>query len=176
MRQIYHLQGLDCASCAQKIEVAAGKLNNVKKAVVDFPTSRIILDTHKDAQKEDIKSALSEIVAALEPGVLVSEAPTPKVRVDVLTGRNLAFAAGLLSFFTALFLPAGLGKNGLILLAYFLAGWEIILQAGKNIIQGQIFDENFLMTIATLGALAIGELPEAASVMLFYRTGNSCRD
>jgi|LSQX01.3.fsa_nt_gb Cd2+/Zn2+-exporting ATPase len=171
MRQIYHLQGLDCASCAQKIEVAAGKLNNVKKAVVDFPTSRIILDTHKDAQKEDIKSALSEIVAALEPGVLVSEAPTPKVRVDVLTGRNLAFAAGLLSFFTALFLPAGLGKNGLILLAYFLAGWEIILQAGKNIIQGQIFDENFLMTIATLGALAIGELPEAASVMLFYRTG-----
>ena len=67
MRQIYHLQGIDCASFAQKIEVEAGKLNNVKKAVVDFPTSRIILDTHKDAQKEDIKSALSEIVAALEP-------------------------------------------------------------------------------------------------------------
>lgn len=171
MHYIYHLQGLDCASCAQKIESAAGKIDNVKKAVVDFSSSRIILDTDQAVQKQEIEAALSEIVAALEPGVLVAEIPAATEKTSIFTNRNGAFAAGLISFFSALLLPAGLAKNSLIILGYFLAGWEIIFQAIKNIRRGQIFDENFLMTIATLGALAIGELPEAASVMLFYRTG-----
>ncbi len=171
MRQIYHLQGLDCASCAQKIETAAAKMDNVNKALVDFSSSRIILDMEETAQKEEIKAALSEIVAAVEPGVLVAEVAPSVEKATLITGRNAAFAAGLMSFFIALLLPAGTSKDALFIIGYFLAGWEIIAQAGKNIRRGQIFDENFLMTIATLGALAIGELPEAASVMLFYRTG-----
>lgn len=171
MRQIYHLQGLDCASCAQKIETAAAKMDNVKKAVVDFSSSRIILDTDETAQKDEIKAALREVVAAVEPGVLVAEAASTVERAKIITGRNAAFAAGLISFFAGLFLPAGTSKNALFIMGYFLAGWEIIARAVTNIRQGQIFDENFLMTVATLGALAIGELPEAASVMLFYRTG-----
>ncbi len=171
MRQIYHLQGLDCASCAQKIETAAAKMDNVNKALVDFSSSRIILDMEETAQKEEIKAALSEIVAAVEPGVLVAEVAPSVEKATLITGRNAAFAAGLMSFFIALLLPAGTSKDALFIIGYFLAGWEIIAQAGKNIRRGQVFDENFLMTIATLGALAIGELPEAASVMLFYRTG-----
>lgn len=171
MRQIYHLQGLDCAGCAQKIETAAAKLNDVNKAVVDFSSSRIILDLEKSAQQGEIKAALSEIAAAVEPGVIVAETAPTMAKAQIITGRNAAFAAGLISFLVALFLPAGMSKNALFIGGYFLAGWEVINLAGKNIRRGQIFDENFLMTIATLGALAIGELPEAASVMLFYRTG-----
>ena len=55
--------------------------------------------------------------------------------------------------------------------AYLVLGWEVLLTAGKNIVKGRVFDENFLMSIATLGAFAIGEFPEAVGVMLFYRLG-----
>lgn len=59
----------------------------------------------------------------------------------------------------------------LFIAAYLLAGGEVLYSAGKNIIRGKVFDENFLMAIATLGAIIIGEYPEAVAVMLFYRVG-----
>ena len=55
--------------------------------------------------------------------------------------------------------------------AYLISGWTVLKSAGRNIIRGQVFDENFLMTIATTGAIAIHKLPEAAGVMLFYKIG-----
>lgn len=55
--------------------------------------------------------------------------------------------------------------------AYLLSGWGVLSAAGRNILKGRIFDENFLMTIATLGAIAIHQLPEAVGVMLFYKVG-----
>ena len=57
------------------------------------------------------------------------------------------------------------------LVPYFIIGWDILWKAARNIRNGQIFDENFLMAIATIGALAIGEYPEAVFVMLFYQIG-----
>ncbi|HHY10677.1 MAG TPA: cadmium-translocating P-type ATPase [Firmicutes bacterium] len=169
MRHVFHLQGLDCASCAAKIETAAAKLADVESAVVDFSAGRIVIDAEKDNSSE-IKFALQEIVSSIEPHVIVTDRKDT-AKPELVTARNILFMLGLLSFFTALFFPAGSFKNGLFSLAYFLAGAEVILQAVKNIRQGQIFDEHFLMSVATIGALAIGEFPEAASVMLFYRTG-----
>lgn len=170
MRLVYHLEGLDCANCAAKIETAACKLEHVQKAVVDFSTSRIFLDIEAGHQ-EQIQLALQETVATFEPHVLVTEQKISPERSNLLTVRNLSFGLGLISFFIALCLPQGVAKNTLYVVAYLFAGYEVILQAHRNIRQGQIFDENFLMTIATGGALAIGEFPEAASVMIFYRTG-----
>ena len=70
-------------------------------------------------------------------------------------------------------LPDGFSWEGLclFLIPYFFIGWRVLLKAGKNIAHGQVFDENFLMALATVGALAIGEYPEAVFVMLFYRIG-----
>ena len=59
----------------------------------------------------------------------------------------------------------------LFLVAYFSIGHNVLKQAGKNIVNGQVFDENFLMTIATMGAFFVGEYPEAVFVMLFYQVG-----
>lgn len=170
MRVIYHLAGLDCANCAAKIETAANQLKDVENARVDFSSSRIFLEIN-GADQRLVKAALQEVVTSLEPGVVVSDHKPTKEKPVLLTMRNLAFAGGILSFIIALFVPQGLGRNGLFILAYFLAGYEVIGQAFRNIKQGQVFDENFLMTIATLGALIIREFPEAASVMIFYRTG-----
>lgn len=67
--------------------------------------------------------------------------------------------------------PYNLAEFAVIIPAYLLSGWTVLKTAGRNILRGQIFDENFLMTIATLGALAIHQLPEAVAVMLFFRVG-----
>ncbi|MGC8711772.1 MAG: heavy metal translocating P-type ATPase [Leptodesmis sp.] len=67
--------------------------------------------------------------------------------------------------------PYHLAEFAVMIPAYLLSGWIVLKAAGRNILRGQIFDENFLMTIATVGALAIHQLPEAVAVMLFFRIG-----
>ncbi|MCI8554653.1 MAG: cadmium-translocating P-type ATPase [Clostridiales bacterium] len=77
-----------------------------------------------------------------------------------------------LGFLLALLLPLeGWGQAGVFLAVYLLIGWDILWRAAVNIVHGQIFDENFLMAVATVGALALGEYPEAVAVMLFYQVG-----
>ncbi|NEO22670.1 heavy metal translocating P-type ATPase [Moorena sp. SIO4A5] len=67
--------------------------------------------------------------------------------------------------------PFGIAEYAVLIPAYLLCGWGVLTTAGRNILRGRIFDENFLMTIATIGAIAIHELPEAVGVMLFYQLG-----
>ena len=64
----------------------------------------------------------------------------------------------------------------LFLLAYLVFGYDVLLRAIKNIVRGQVFDENFLMSLSTVGALAIGEMAEAVFVMLFYQVGEAFQD
>ena len=85
----------------------------------------------------------------------------------LLLGAGL-FAAGIL---VDLLLKNQWFSLPVFVAAYLVLGWEVLLTAGKNIVKGRVFDENFLMSIATLGAFAIGEFPEAVGVMLFYRLG-----
>ncbi|HKM43178.1 MAG TPA: heavy metal translocating P-type ATPase [Limnochordia bacterium] len=175
MRVVYNLEGLGCASCAAKIEAATQKLENVDSAVVDFSTSRIFLDLKGDDNGR-LKEALQETVATYEPDVIVTEQTTQLARAKLFTTDNSSFFLSIFGFVLALLLPKGLLQIALYLTAYALAGYEVLYKALRNIRKGQIFDENFLMAIATLGALAIGEFPEAASVMIFYRTGQFLQD
>ncbi len=87
--------------------------------------------------------------------------------------RTLAriLLSGALLIAAALAPVEGLWRLPLFLVPYFLVGWDILWKAARNIVHGEVFDENFLMTIATIGALALGEYAEAVGVMLFYQTG-----
>ncbi len=67
--------------------------------------------------------------------------------------------------------PYSLGEYLVFIPAYLLSGWNVLTSAGRNILRGRVFDENFLMTVATLGAIAIHQLPEAVGVMLFFKVG-----
>ena len=67
-------------------------------------------------------------------------------------------------------------KLAIVIVIYLALGWKVLLTAGKNIIRGEIFDENFLMTVATIGALCVGEYEEAILVMLLYRVGEFLQD
>ena len=72
--------------------------------------------------------------------------------------------------------PYAFAEYLILIPAYLLSGWNVLITAGKNILKGKIFDENFLMTIATLGAIAIHQLPEAVGVMLFFKVGELFQD
>ena len=79
------------------------------------------------------------------------------------------FAAGLL-------VGSSAAKLGLLGAAYLLCGYDVLLRAGRNLLKGRVFDENFLMAVASLGAFAIGEYPEGAAVMLFYQCGENLQE
>ena len=83
---------------------------------------------------------------------------------------RILLAFGL--FVLCLFLPLeGALRLAVFLVPYLVVGWDVLRKAAQNIMGGQVFDENFLMSVATVGALAIGEYPEAVAVMLFYQVG-----
>ncbi len=95
------------------------------------------------------------------------------------SGRKdiVMFATGATLFVAALFADNGSAYElPLFIAAYLLVGWEILYSAVRNMTRGSFFDENFLMSIATLGAFAIGEYPEGVAVMLFFRIGEFFQD
>ncbi|KAI7261996.1 hypothetical protein KC345_g9585 [Hortaea werneckii] len=84
----------------------------------------------------------------------------------------LRLAGGAILAAAGMFLPvSGITELLIFLAAYLIVGGEVVLSAARNIIRGQVFDENFLMALATIGAFAIGEYPEGVAVMLFYQVG-----
>lgn len=85
--------------------------------------------------------------------------------IKIIISLLLVVISLLLKFDTELY------SNILYVIAYIIAGYDIVLKAVRNIFKGKVFDENFLMTVATIGAFCIGEFPEAVAVMLFYQIG-----
>lgn len=87
--------------------------------------------------------------------------------------RLIKIIIAIVFFITANIVPSTyeIIKNIMFIIAYLIVGFDILKKAFRNIIRGKVFDENFLMSIATIGAFAIGELPEAVAVMLFYQIG-----
>ncbi len=81
------------------------------------------------------------------------------------------FAVGLVFHDSLHRTPFAIAEYAILIPAYLISGWSVLTTAGRNILRGRVFDENFLMTIATLGAIAIHELPEAVAVMLFFHIG-----
>jgi Cd2+/Zn2+-exporting ATPase len=178
MKRIYALQGLDCANCAAKIEGAVKKLDCVSFAAVNFISGTLQVDV-RDGHLSHVKERIQELVHGFEPGVAVVERDGTareqgrekenKAEIIRLIAGGAVFVIGLLiSNFTAV---SGYVSPAVYILAYLILGAEIVLRALKNIVRGKVFDENFLMSVATIGAFIIGEYPEAVAVMLFYQIG-----
>jgi Cd2+/Zn2+-exporting ATPase len=177
MTTSYRISGLDCASCGLKIENAIKKLPGVQGAAVDFANLRLILDA------ADASAVLQEI-ARVEPSVkilpYVAGSTKPESSDSLFNPkRELRFLGAALVLFGVHYAFEGrLHENGwvaleygLALAAYFLAGTNIYINALRTIRRGDFFDENVLMVIATVGAIAIHALSEAVGVMLFFKAG-----
>jgi Cd2+/Zn2+-exporting ATPase len=175
--QKYHLANLDCANCAAKIEEAIQKTPGVRFASVDFATTTLFLDAEDFL---DVKDAIRRV----EPAVRIREKVEYNAQGEFdLRRRVLPILLAVVLFSGGLIFYPGLDNTssgyGLWLVfgsAYLVCGWGVLSRAGRNILRGQVFDEHFLMSVATLGAIAIGEMPEAVGVMLFYQVGEFVQD
>lgn len=173
------LEGLDCANCAGKIEREVQKLSGIKTAVVDFVSKRLIIETEDKSKMGNILEKVNKIVKSIEPDVVViEEEKKNQLSMDKSNqGKNnklkkVIFALGVLIFIAATALEFSFWTEfTMYFVSYLIIGGEVLLKAAKNIGRGQVFDENFLMCIATIGAFSIKQFPEAVAVMLFYQIG-----
>ena len=175
------LIGLSCANCAAKIENEIKALPGVKAANVDFATKKLILEVNNKSELNVIIEQASKIGSRIEPGFKVVEdlhGEDQRDSIEEVDKRKLLIIGlGAALFFIALLfkLPFWV-EFGVYFISYLLVGGEVLLKAGRNIIRGQVFDENFLMGIATIGAFSIKEFPEGVAVMLFYQVGEFFQD
>lgn len=179
------IKGLECPQCAAKIEHNLNALDEIKAATVDVLGKKIVINPNKKFSSEDITKLVQKEVDRVEEGVTVlmpnsaieEDEEIEETKENFKSIRN-RFILGAIILAAAIFVPKNLFVPRLILflISYFIVGYDVLFKAVKNIKKGQIFDENFLMAIATLGAFAIKEFPEAVSVMLFYQIGEMFQD
>lgn len=173
------LDGLDCANCALKIEDAVKKIEGVTAVSLDFTTQKMKIDFNQPTQKSAIIEAATSLALKIEPDirVLSETAESVEEKAGFWTKETISLMAGAMLFALALVLDFGNPYELMIYaLSFVLVGGDIVLRAVKDIFKGEFFDESFLMSIATLGAFAIGEYPEGVAVMLFYKVGERFQD
>ena len=173
-----YLQGLCCADCAGKIERQVAKLEGVRSARVDLMAQTMTIEAaDREALPILIRKA-SQIALEVEPSITVSLSRENEGSTNVpkLSARlhQIGLCVGAVLFLVGLLAPVpGWGILPLFGISYLLVGGDVVWRALKNITRGQVFDENFLMSVATFGAFAIGEYPEGVAVMLFYQIGEA---
>ena len=169
------LEGLNCANCARKIEEKVGRMEGVKESNLNFTTTTLNVKLEKKVKEEHVINEIKKIVEALEPHVKVEKKVYGKATIKKakFTVKSTLIIGAVLYLFAVI--GDLQGTLGLILFgaSYLLIGGEVVLTAIKNIAKGQVFDENFLMTVATIGAFTINQYPEAVAVMLFYEIGET---
>lgn len=180
------LEGLCCGNCAAKIERESNNIDGVKSATVDFISTKLIMEIEEPLKQNNIIDDVKKIVKRIEPDVNVVEVNSKDNQIkskdneseeESNKGEIIRFVIGALIFGVATVMKFPNTVELLLYLAsYILVGGEVILGALRNISKGQVFDENFLMSIATIGAFAIGEYPEGVAVMLFYQIGEMFQD
>lgn len=165
MRKRLKLSHLDCAACAAKMEERICKIPGVNSANINFSTQKLTLDAEESRFEEILRQA-ADVCKKIDPDCELASINSKQKRT------LLRLCVSIVIFIVALMLPVeGYLKLLFFLVPYAVIGGDVLWKAVRNIAHGQVFDENFLMGVATVGAFLIGEYPEAVAVMLFYQIG-----
>ena len=178
MERIFTLQNLNCANCASVIEEKLNQLESVSAATFTIGTKQLrITSTVEDT--DVLQEQIQAVCDATEDGVVVVPfvRAAKKAKQDdydhehnaslsaIIVGAIVMAVAELTNWVPDQYMIP------LLLVTFVVLGWRIVWAAIKNGMKGKFFDENFLMSIATIGALIIGEYAEAVGVMLFFQVG-----
>ncbi len=173
--KIYHLENLDCANCGAKIERRINAMEGVSDAVLTFATMqlRVTAPNHTGLAEKMVQTA-----RAVEPDIQIippeeaKKAPkkddSNKKDIAQLILGAVCMAVGLALSHVGAPMPAYLAAY---LIGYVILGREVVWTAVRNLTSGHVFDENFLMSVATIGAFCVGDFAEAVGVMLFFQVG-----
>ena len=178
----YIIEGLDCANCAAKIERKIQAMPQIDEATLTFATKQLkVTSTQSDSSM--LKNELESVCLSVEDGVSLEEksasVPSRKISDGFWVqnkGDLLPIIIGAVLFTAGMIMEHVLALPTIVLfiifaVGYLILGGQVLLASAKNISKGQIFDENFLMSIATIAAFCIGDFAEGMGVMLFYRIG-----
>ena len=169
MKVVLKLENLNCAHCAAKIEKEISELEEVEKSSLDFMSQKLTIHSRKDNVEEVIKKAI-DIINKKEPDVKVirdtdisHNEEHRKSIISVCIGGGL-FVFGILCPYEQI-------KLWIFLASYIITGGDVLLKAVRNLFRASVLDENFLMSIATIGAFLTKNYTEGVAVMLFYQVG-----
>lgn len=179
------LGGLNCAHCSEEIGNKVSKLDNVLQSNLNFISKKLTFEVAKNVDEKVVTEEIIKIINATEPGLDIKvnfsdiNKENKKEAVEEVETSNkgdlIKLIIGSIMYIFGIFQTAtGFESkfvNILFLIVYLIVGYDVLLKALKNASKGRVFDENFLMSIATIGAVIIGEVPEAVGVMLFYKIG-----
>ncbi len=170
---VLHLENLDCPVCAEALQCDLQKIKGVNSVSVDYVSQTITLDAEsEEAVAKVVKKANSfEEVRVLDGGRYETKSNS-HLRAWIMIGiSTLFFIAGILFEHLGTGTVATVFRYLCFAIAYIAVGYPVLISTAKNISKGRVFDENFLMTVASLGAIAIGEVSESVLVMLLYQIG-----
>ena len=174
------LGGLNCAHCAEVINNKVSLLDGIQSSNLNFVNKKLSIEIENDY--EEVLDEVLKIINDTEPGLDISISDnTKEIKKEAVKIKDknkielIKIIVGALVFgfaFYEEFIGARSGFLPIIFIAaYLIVGGDVLYKAIRNLTKGRVFDENFLMTIATLGAICIGETSEAVGVMLFYKVG-----
>ena len=173
---VYVMKNIDCANCSAKIEKKIQELPEVDDCILTFATRQLRVYSSEGTK---LLPKMQEIADQIEPGTVIEIREEGKPSSDTHNDKHDHDIPELLAG-AALFIIGELLSHsmppvsiGCFVIAYLILGREVLVTALKNMKSGHVMDENFLMSVATIGAFAIGEFSEAVGVMLFYRVGEA---
>lgn len=164
------VEGLDCPNCASKIERALQTIPGMEGVKLNFATKSLNLP-------QDKLEIAQEVINRIEPRIKLVTVSHRSADQGEKRSLFIIFITGILFVIGLVFneflhqTPYSWAEYAVLIPAYLLIGWPVIRKALTRIFRGELFDENFLMTVATTGAIIIHQLPEAVGVMLFYAVG-----
>ncbi|WP_286311517.1 HAD-IC family P-type ATPase, partial [Romboutsia ilealis] len=182
------LGGLNCAHCGEEIGNKVSKLDTVIQSNLNFISKKLTFEVAKNVDEKLVTEEIIKIINDTEPGldikVSFSDTKTKKENKEEVEISNkgdlIKLIIGSIMYIFGIFQTAtgfeSKFANIVFLMVYLIVGYDVLLKALKNASKGRVFDENFLMSIATVGAVIIGEVPEAVGVMLFYKIGEYLQD
>jgi len=176
MKKKIKLSKIHCAGCAEALEEKINEIEEVESASVDFVSKTIEYNT-KSTDDQELREKIIGVVKKFDSSLKVvdtteEEKQEKRERVEkILSVVKIALCIAFL--IAAIFVPANILwlKISLFVLSYIFVAYEVVFSALINLFKGKVLDENFLMSIATIGAFALGEYVEAVAVMLFYSIG-----
>ncbi|MGL4688292.1 MAG: heavy metal translocating P-type ATPase [Fusobacteriaceae bacterium] len=185
MNKTFKIENLHCANCLNKIEAKLKSMNTIKSVEINFYTSTLNIELNSELEDAILIKLINKAFDSIEPGSFVTYKDDNQ-KIDEHndceghghshesnTSKNslILLALGTFMFLISFLIDYTLLNKIILVVAYIFVGYDIVFKSFKNIKRGNFLDENFLMTIATFGAFAIGDYSEAVAVMIFYKIG-----
>ena len=174
MKKVLQLKGLDCANCARELEEKIAQIDGVSFANIAFVNQKLTVEYTDDS----VLTKIMDTANHFEEVKVVENRQSERVKSFKKEWLFIAisavlFAVGIILTELVNYQTANIIGYIAFAYSYLLVGYPVLISTAKNIVKGRIFDENFLMTLASIGAVLIGEIFEGVAVMLLYQTGET---